>query len=255
MFLGASTPSVPAGSASFPTVSAAAAAGVVDKGVILESTAVTLTGNSLVPVRAQSRVSWQLEAEYSQPEFRSALQTELRRSLRETVDRLSLQGKASAPQVDGFLRSLDNPTNPQEVGSMADLIDAFVPSPPWSSTPAEPRLACNRDVIAYFMSLSDATSVVVWDRDILSPSVQDVGSRIRATNYIPAAVSTIAQTVRLAGPRGVGRAVLPIWEDGLMIEDLYTDSAKGLRHMTLVQMINFKILDSSPYSIVEFKLS
>ena len=255
VFLGVSTPSVPAGSASFPTVSAAAAAGVVDKGVALESTAVTLSGNSLVPVRAQSRVSWQLEAEYSQPEFRSALQTELRRSLRETVDKLALAGKASAPAVEGFLATLTDPTNPGAVAEMKDLIDVFVPSPPWSSTPAEPRLACNRDVIKYFMSLSDSTQVVVWDRDVLSPSVADIGTRIRATSYIPVAASTIARSVRLAGPRGVGRAVLPIWEDGLLVEDLYTNSSAGLRHMTLVMMVNFKILDSAPYSIVEFKLA
>ena len=116
-------------------------------------------------------MSWQLEAEYSQPEFRSALQTELRRSLRETVDKLALAGKASAPAVEGFLATLTDPTNPSAVAEMKDLIDVFVPSPPWSSTPAEPRLACNRDVIKYFMSLSDSTQVVVWDRDVLSPSV------------------------------------------------------------------------------------
>ena len=223
--------------------------------VALESTAVTLTGNSLTPIRAQSRVSWQLESEYAQPEFRAALQTELRRSLRETVDKLALAGKSSSPSVEGFLATLTDPTNPSAVAEMKNLIDVFVPSPPWSSTPAEPRLACNRDVIAYFMGLSDSTQTTVWDRDVLSPSVSDIGTRIRATSYVPAAVSTIARTVRLAGPRGVGRAILPIWEDGLLIEDLYTDSAKGLRHMTLVMMVNFKILDSSPYSIVEFKLA
>ena len=254
-FLGVTMPSVAPGTAAFPVVTASAATGVADRSVAVESTAVTLSANSLTPVRVQSRVSWEVESEYSMPEFRAALQQELRRALREEVDKLSIQGKASAPAVDGFLRTLTNPTNPQEVGAMADLIDVFVPTPPWSSTPAEPRLACNRDVIQYFMSLSDASSVVVWDRDILSPSVQDIGTRIRATSYVPAAVSTIARTVRLAGPRGVGRATLPIWSDGLLVEDLYTDSAKGLRHLTLVMMVNFAILDADPYSIIEFKLA
>ena len=207
-FLGVSMPSVPPGTAAFPVVTAAAATGVADRSVAVESTAVTLSANSLTPVRAQSRVTWEIESEFSMPEFRAALQQELRRALREEVDKLAIQGKASAPAVDGFLRTLTNPTDPPAVAEMSALISAFVPSPPWSSTPAEPRLACNRDVIQYFMSLSDGTQIVVWDRDILSPSVQDIGTRIRATGYIPPAASTIAQTVRLAGPRGVGRAVL-----------------------------------------------
>ena len=152
--------SVEPGTAAFPVVTAAAATGVADRSVAVESTAVTLVSEQFdsgsSPVSGES---WEVESEYAMPEFRAALQQELRRALREEVDKLAIQGKASAhPQWMVSCGLSTNPTDPQEVGAMADLIDVFVPSPPWSSTPAEPRLACNRDVIRYFMSLSDATS-------------------------------------------------------------------------------------------------
>ena len=138
---------------------------------------------------------------------------------------------------------------------MKSLITVFVPSPPWSSTPAEPRLVVNRDILEFFMVLSDSTQVVVWDRDILSPSVEDVGTRIRASGYVSAIASGIGTGIRLAGPRGIGRAIMPIWTDGLLIEDVVTDSAKGVKHANLIALANFKIADSAPWSLVKFKTS
>ena len=254
-FLGVSTPSVAPGTAAFPVVTGSANVGVVDKGAALESTAVAIGASNLSPVRLQSRISWDIESEYSMPQFRQALQTEMRRVIREQFDKLAVNGKAAAPAVDGFTRTLADPTDPTAVANMGDLVRVFVPTPPWSSMTSEPRMLANRDAIEHFMTLVTAQGSLDWDRLVLTPSGDAVGRQIRASNHVAAASGNIARAIRFAGPRGAGRAVMPVWADGLLIEDLVTDSAAGQRHATLIALANFKIVDASPWSIIEFKLA
>ena len=255
-FLGVSMPSVAVGEASFPIITGTPNVGIVDAGAALESTAVTLSANRLPPRRLQARISWLIEDEFSLAGFTDALRREARRVLMEQVDKMVISGKASAPAVDGFLRTLTAATDPTAASAMNDLVEEFVPSPPWSSRVSEPRLLCNRDMVLNFMGLN-SSGTLNWDRDLMALDRSSVGEQLRASAFIPAATGTpkIAEAIRFAGPRGAGRAVAPIWVDGLAIEDLVSDSAKGLRHATFVTMSNFAILDSGPWTRVKFQFA
>ena len=102
-------PSVPAGTSAFPVVTASAATGILAKSANLESTEISIGANTLGPVRVQSRVSWEIESEFAMPQFREALLSELRRALREQLDKLAISGKDSSPAVEGFTRTLTPP--------------------------------------------------------------------------------------------------------------------------------------------------
>lgn len=253
-FLGVSTPAVGIGESSFPVITGSANVGIVARGAAVESTQVTLSANRLQPRRLQARISWEIEDEYSLTGFREALRREARRVLMEQVDRMVINGQAAAPAVPGFLRTLTDPGDPGSASGMADLVEEFVPSPPWSSRVTEPRLLVNRDVIANFIGLN-SQGKLDWDRDLLALDRSSVGEQLRASAFIPEASNNIAQAIRFAGPRGAGRATAPIWADGLVVEDLVSESAKGLRHATLITLTNFAILDSDPWSIVKFQLT
>ena len=246
-FLYIDSPSVPVGTASYPHVSGAATAAVLDKAAESDAAAVTVAAKELKPKRVLVRVGWSLEDEYSFPGFAEALTMEARRILTEKLDSLPLKGQDADPTIEGLSRTLDAPTAPVNASTYTDLAQLFVPSPPWSYDFSGPRLVTHRDLVHYLVGVVSSHGELLWD-----PSDQSdprLGSRIRVSNFIDAPDDTtkVGELLRVAGPAARGRCVMPVWANLEILDDL-TRAKTGQRLRTLISLANVGIIDSTPWS-------
>ena len=243
-YLGVMSPMVPTGSQNFPVLSGGvvpantAAAGAADE------TAAILTANVLDPIRLPASYRMQYESIQKLAMMEDSLRLDLAGAIEQSRDAAIIAGNGTAPNVEGFLSELTDPANPAAVAGFADYASARA------------SLVDGR----YSMSEDDVRLVVGKDTYRHASAIYQTGSGVSALDRLKARVSAhvtapAANIQKAIASMSQGRAVSPMWPSIGLIRDPYSGASKGEIVLTATALFNFKILDSSGYSLLEFKLA
>ena len=201
-------------------------------------------------------------AQIGQANFESALRQNVSMALSDEYDDQAINGNGTAPNIEGLIAQLTDPSNPTDVATFDGFLRAFADQIDglWASTMREVSLVANVD--AYKLSARTF-------RDTPGNTPTDLGAESFAdyamsklggwwTNKrMPATAGTIARAiVYRMGRMGLRTACHPTWGT-VSIDDIYTSSRSGQRHFTVHTLVGDKVLLVQPdaYGLAEFKVS
>ena len=266
--LGIEMPSVGSGSYSEMTISTALSAAAKAKGAKQDSTAAVLTPATATPRSIRGRLTLNLEdiAAIGQANFESALRQNAQAVVSDALDTQVISGDGSAPNLDGLINQLTNPTDPTVtatfdafVAAFADAIDGL-----WAPTMMDLGMVVNVD--AYKLAAKSYRDRVIdtGNRGGVSLGDKTAADYLRAytggfwTNKrMPATASNLARgIVHRKGRMGLRTACLPTW-GSIAVDDIYSDAQSGQRHFTLNILVGSKVLLVQPdaYKLIELKVS
>ena len=261
--LGIQMPQVGSGNYSEATISTALTAAAKNKGDAQESTAAAITPVTASPRRISARLSVAMEdvAQIGVGNFEAALRENARAVLSDAYDSQCINGSGVAPNVEGLVKQLTDPTDPTAVAdfdaflaAFADQIDGL-----WASRMGEVAVVTNPD--AYKLSAKAFRDVGTNNGHRGDISFADYATSHTAgwwaNKRMPATASMIARgIVHRKGRMGLKTAVHPVWAN-VAIDDIYTDSGAGTRHFSLHVLCGSKVLIVQPdaYDLVEFKVA
>ena len=266
--LGIQMPSVGSGSYSEMTISTALSAAAKSKATAQESTAAVLTPATATPRSIRGRLTLNLEdiAAIGQANFESALRQNAQAVVSDALDSQIITGNGTAPNLDGLINQLTDPTNPSAVAkfdafvaSFADSIDGL-----WAPTMMDLGMVVNVDTYRLAAKSYRDRVIDTGSRGGVSLGDKTAADYLRAytggfwTNKrMPATASTIARgIVHRKGRMGLRTACLPTW-GSIAVDDIYSDAQSGQRHFTLNILVGSKVLLVQPdaYGLVEFKVA
>lgn len=266
--LGIAMPQVGSGNYSEATVSTALTAAAKNKGDAQESNAAVLTTVTASPRRISARLSVAMEdvAQIGVGNFEAALRENARAVLADAYDGQCINGNGAAPNVEGLIKQLPDPTNPTTAAGFDDFVTAFADQIDglWASTMREIAIVANVD--AYKLSAKKFRDRVIDTGQRGGVSLGDTSAADYLAQHtggwwtnkrMPAPASNIARgIVRRMGRPGLRTASHPVWAN-VTIDDIYSDSAKGQRHFSLHVLCGSKVLLVQPaaYGLVEFKVA
>ena len=273
--LGVAMPMVGSGAYSVPTITGSLSAAAVAKGTARDSTAATITASATVPHRVSARLTIQIEdvAQFGNDSFEAALRQNLMLALSDQLDALGLTGDNTGANPNGLLTQLTDPDNPANVATFDDFVAIAaggIDGGPWAESMNAVRLLVNAET----MRLAERS---FRDREVgtgnqgrgIALGDMSAAAYLRmntagffASSRMPATASDIAQAIRyragtmgLDGVNAVEAATCPIWST-LAIDDIYSDSANGQRHLTLHALIGDVIINyGDAYTRVDVKVS
>ena len=258
--LGIDMPTVGSGGYSEATITTALTAAAKAKGVAQDATAAVLTPATATPRRITGRLTLNVEdiAAIGQANFESALRDNLQMVLGDRYDQQAIAGDGSAPNVNGLVNQLTNPADPTEVAGFDDYLAAFSNQIDglWASMLSEVSLITNAD--AYKLS---ATKFRDTSTDLGATSFADYARANlggwSCNSRMPATAATLARAIvyRMGMP-GIRTASHPVWAS-ISIDDIYSDSASGQRHISLHLLVGSQVIVIQPdaYDLAEFKVA
>ena len=247
--IGIAMPRVSSGTFSQMTITAGLTAGATAAGTARESTAATLTPKTTTPHRISARLSIRVEdvATVGVGNFESSLRQNLMLALSDELDKYSLNGDGTAPSPQGILPQLTAATDPTAVTDWADFVAASaagIDGGPWAETLMSVRTVVNPQV----MRLAERTfqSATNYAGEVSAASYLRANSGgfwansrmpvADTSTHIAAGLLYRPGTQGLEGVNAVRTAVCPIWNE-ISIDDIYSDSAAGTRHLTVHSLI------------------
>ena len=274
--LGIDMPRVPSGTYATGTITTSLTAAAKAKGDAIESSPAAITVVSTTPHRVSARLSIAIEdiAAIGTANFEGALRENLSLALSAKLDEFMLRGTnaSSTQNPNGLLTQLTAPaSDPSAVANWIAFVKAIsdgIDGGPWGSSLTDVRLLVNAET----QRLAETTfRVPTGDetKGFATPGEMSAAAYLRAhsggffaSSRMPATASSIAQAVRyrpgtmgLDGVDAVRTAVCPVWSE-VGIDDIYTDSASGLRHVTFHVLVgDLLIVQSDAYKRVDFKVS
>ncbi len=263
--LGIAMPSVGTGTHAETTITAALTAGAVTKGAARESSAATLTPITATPRRISARLSIAMEdvAQIGVGNFEAALRENLSMALADAYDQQCINGDGTAPNVSGLLHQLTRPDAPTDIAtfdSFVETVTGFVDGK-WAMTAADVMTITNPET--YRLSASTFQTVAAGGEGEQAASSYlsresggwSTAARMPATPTSGRHAKIADAIVYLKGRSGLRTAVHPVWST-MQIDDIFTDSASGIRHVTLHVLVGDKVLLVQPaaYSRAAFKV-
>ena len=255
--LGIDMPSVESGGYSEMTIATSLPAAAKAKGGDADDTAGALTPLTANPRRISARMSVSLEdvAQIGQANFEAALRSNVSMGLSNAYDNQGINGDGQAPNVNGLVSQLTDPTNPTAVATFAaflkeaaDQIDGL-----WATELSEVAIVTNADAYKLSAQVFRANSSDLSFSDYARQALGGWWCNKR----MPATASTIARgIVYRMGQMGLRTACHPTWGT-VAIDDIYTASRSGQRHFTVHVLVGDKVLLVQPdaYGLVEYKVA
>ena len=120
-YLGVVSPMVPTGSANFPVLSGGVVPANVEAAGAANETAAVLTANVLDPIRLPASYRMQYESIQKLAMMEDSLRLDLAGAIEAARDAAIITGDGTAPNVEGFLAALTDPTNPSAGAVFAGL--------------------------------------------------------------------------------------------------------------------------------------
>lgn len=266
--LGIAMPQVGSGAYSEATITMSLTAAAKVKGVAQDSTAAVLTTVTANPRRIAARLTIGMEdiAQIGVANFEAALRENATQKLSDEYDRACISGNGTAPNVNGLINQLTNPTDPTAITTFDGFVGAFVDQVEglWAGTGKDVAIVTNADV--WGLSGKTFRDRVIDTGQRGGVSLGDMSFSDYATAHfggwwcnsrMPATASTIARgIVYRMGKPGLRTASHPTW-GSISVTDIYSDAASGQTHFTLAVLVGDKVLIVQPsaYDLVEFKTS
>ena len=250
-------PSVGSGAYSEMTISTALTAAAVAKGTERGATAAALTAITASPRSIRARLTLNVEdiAAIGQANFEAALRANAQAALSDQLDGQIVNGNGTAPNIDGLINQLTDPTNPTAVSDFAAFLSAAAAQVDglWAGSLSEVGIVMNPDAYRLSARVFRAASADLSFSDYARSALGAWWTNKR----MPATASTIARgIVYRMGRGGMRTACLPSW-GSLTVDDVYTSAASGQRHFTLNTMVGDKVLVVQPdaYDLTEYKVA
>ena len=266
--LGVAMPRVGSGTYATMTITAGLSAGAEAAGDARESTAATLTPKTTTPHRVSARLSLRIEdiASIGAGNFESMLRQNLMLALSDELDRLGLNGDPSttAAEPQGLLSQLTDSTAPTSVidfDGYARLAADGIDGGPWAEGMGDVRLLVNAETMRHAETKFQESGSYKGELSAAA-YLRDKAGAFVSSRRMPATASTIAPTLRarmatmgLEGVDAIRLATCPVWAE-IGIDDIYSDSASGTRHVTLHSLIgDVLIQQADAYERVDIKLA
>lgn len=264
--LGVAMPRVETGGYSTMTITTGLSAGAMAAGGARESTAATLTPKTTVPHRVSARLSIRIEdvATVGVGNFESSLRQNLTLAMSDELDKLGLTGNNTAPNPQGLLPQLTDPTDPTSVVDFDAFVEAMaggIDGGPWAESMTAVMLVVNPETLR--KAETTFQSATNYKGELSAASYLRANSAgFFSSRRMPATSTMIAQAVRfrrgtmgMDGVDAMRTAVCPMWGE-IGIDDIYTDSASGIRHYNLHNLIGDVLIEQSDaYERVDLKLA
>ncbi len=268
--LGVALPQVGSGSYATMTIDTSLTAGSKAKGAAQESTPATLATRSTTAHRVAARLSIAVEdiAVIGTDSFQPMLQENLGLALSNQLDALGISGDptVTASDPEGLFPQLAAPANAPTtvvdfdgfVAWMAGALDGG----PWAERMSDIKGVVNKDTL----QLSERTfqSSASYKGEMSAAAYLDArtGGGFMSSSRMPATASTIASTILyrsgtsgLDGVNAMQTATCPVWAN-LSIDDIYSDSASGIRHFTIAALIGDVLINhADAYQRADLKIA
>jgi len=264
--LGVAMPMVGSGAYSVPVITKSQSAGATAKGAKRDSTAGTITPASTTPHRVTARLTIQVEdvASFGNDTFESALRQNLMLALSDELDDLGLAGDNTGANPNGLLTQLTNPDDPNSVvdfDGFVALSAGGIDGGPWAESMMAVRLLVNAETMR--LAENSFQTATNYKGELSAAAyLRSNSGGIMASSRMPDTASDIAQVIRyrsgtmgLDGVNAVQAATCPVWST-MAIDDIYSDSGSGQRHLTLHALIGDVIINyADAYTRVDLKVS
>jgi len=266
--LGVEMPMVGTGTYATGTITTSVTAGAVAKGGDAPATAAAFTVSTATPKRISARLELAVEdiAAVGQANFEAVLRDNLSLVLSDQLDLQGLNGDGTAPNLQGLIGRLTDPTDPTDVAGWGDF--ARLPSDHvdglWATMESQVMLLVNPETYR----LAARTFRMPEEHGNAENTYSDTPGEQSAAAYVsarsssfstnsrmPATASTIALGLAYRMGRGMRTAVAPVW-DYLSIDDMYSGSGKGERYFTIAALVGDVILvQPAAYARFDLKVS
>ncbi len=265
--LGVEMPRVESGSYASATISTSTTAGARAKEADAPATAAAFTAATSTPKRISTRLSLTLEdiASVGTASFESALRENLSLGLSSELDDQGLNGDGNAPNLAGLFSKIGMATAPgAAVATFDDFVGAFAGGIDglWASTMKEVAIVAG--VESYGLSartFRDAAGQDLGDMAFADYAMAKYGGwwtnkrmPVKANHIQDAILYRMGRS--MMGAAGAMRtAVCPHW-GSVSIDDVYSDSGKGIRHFTMhVLLGDVIVVQPDAYKRLQFRVS
>ena len=266
--LGVAMPRVESGTFATATMTTGLTAGAMAAGAARESSAAVFTAQTTTAHRISARMSIRLEdiATIGVGNFESILRQNVALALTDQLDNYALNGDGQSANPTGLLSRLADPTNPTDIVNWAAFIAAAaggIDGGPWAETLGSITLLANPETMRKAETTFQSGSGTDTPGELSAAAyLRQHASAFFANRRMPDTDTTIAAAIRfrsgtvgLDGVNAMRTAVCPVWAE-VGIDDIFSDSASGIRHFTLHHLVGDVIVEQSDaYQRVDFKLA
>ena len=227
-FLGIEMPTVGTGIASYPVLSTSLTGGMKAEDADAAETAGAYTVTDADPRRLTGSFRIRKEDTAKLPNLEDSLRENLSMVLSDAFDKQAVEGDGTAPNLNGILQQLTDPSVPatgaetfdRYLAALASHIDGlFAVDEMGIRGLVGPETYRHMAASLRAGNAADQTFSQYW---------RSHGGGIRATRRIADAASNIQQAIiRRSNPAGDRVAVAPVWMGLELIRDIYSDAPKG----------------------------
>jgi len=249
-YLGVRMPSVGAGEPVYPVLTGGVTGAAEAKASEHDAVAATFSSVTVSPHRLTARYLWAVEDVVRLRGMEDALRADLRAAMGQLLDTQIVTGNGVAPNMNGILNRLTDPSAPTADSTAANFISAFYAGVDGlhASGVAGVRMLIGLDTLRRLAVLQVPTSGAY-----ALDELRRQGGSFRASRRIaaPAGANRVQQAIRTAEP---GAAIAPIWQGLSLIRDPYTNAAKGQVALTAIMLAGFTMTRTDAWAQVAFRL-
>ena len=268
--LGIEMPRVMSGTYASATIADSTSAAARTKGADAAATAATFTVTSVTPKSISARLSLQIEdiAAVGQANFEPILRENLSLKLSDALDDQVINGNGTAPNLTGIFARLSAPT--VAPGATVAVFDDFVGrftegiEGLWASTMAEVAVVCGPDTYKVAAKAFRDGSGGNANRGEIAFSDYAMANfgGFWTNKRMPDTASNIQAGIlyrkgrnMMGGSGAMRTAVCPHWNE-ISIDDIYSGSASGTRHVTMHVLLGDVILvQPDAYAETSFRVA
>ena len=225
--LGIEMMSVPTGIRSFPVLATSLTGGPRAESAAAAETAGSFTVTDADPRRIAGSFKILREDIAKMADLEDALNMNLSAVLSDEFDKQVVNGDNAAPNLNGILEQLTDPSAPaasaEDFGRYAAAFGSHIDGL-FAVTPGDVRALVGPKTLQHMVSVFGGANS---DRSAYSYLSQEFGG-VRASRRIPDPSGNIQQAIiRRANPAGDRVAAAPVWSGVELIRDPYTGAGKG----------------------------
>ena len=256
-------PSAPSGTFSLPRITGNLAAEMKSKEQSASFAPASFDVVSTKPKRLSGRLSVTIEdlAEVGIPSFESALRMNLQQVISQVFDNQVLTGDGSGANLSGLFNQLTAGSVPTETLDFASVAEAMAGQVDgvFSMMLGDLRLIVRQEVYAKLASTFqvpvDATKGGGRSVYTAADWLGDKLAGFSAHSRLPAGASGVYKSLVVKN-KIMPASCLPIWSNGITIQDMYTDAARGVEHITVHMLVGDVLLKHpEAYQEVQFKVT
>ena len=248
-FLGIAMPAVPAGTASYPVMTAGTSGSMQAANAAVEADTATFSVENVTPSRLSARYIINMEGVAA---FGTALESTLRNDLRmvmgDALDEQLINGNGTSPNISGVLNELTDPSNPAAEANFTAYRNT-------ATNNLDGKAAGSESAIRVLVGLK------TWQHARTKMNSQETMDGIQAAMALGAQWRLSARIPDVVAKRQDGiltwmptDAVAPVWNALAIIRDPYTGAAKAQTALTAHMLFGFTFKRKDNWKQIRFQV-